>query len=61
MIGPLFKFEIACYLFSYGGLFFDFLGPALLVYPPTRPLGFVLSGMFHIMNKFIFNIGVRVV
>ena len=59
LLGSLFKLEIACYIFSYGGLFFDLLVPALLLYERTRLLGFALSAAFHIMNKIIFNIGVR--
>ena len=59
ILGELFKLEIASYFFSYSGLIFDMIAPGLLLWRPTRVLGFVSSAMFHVLNKIIFNIGVR--
>ncbi len=47
--------EITVYLLTYGGLVFDLIIGALLLYRPTRTLGFVGALIFNGLNAVIFN------
>jgi hypothetical protein len=46
------------YLFSYGGLLYDLLIIPGLLYKPTRALSYCFSIGFHLMNYYLFNIGI---
>ncbi len=43
---------------AYGGMLFDLIAPALLLYKPTRVLGICTSVAFHLTNDWLFDIGV---
>ena len=45
-------------LFSYGGLLFDLLIVPALLWRKTRLVAYIIALCFHLMNAFIFNIGV---
>ncbi len=57
-LGPFFTTEGAVYFFSYGGLFFDLGIGFLLLWKPTRFLAFLGLLFFHLMNNWLFSIGV---
>jgi len=44
--------------FSYGGLLFDLMIVPLLIYKPTRWLALVMMASFHLMNAWLFKIGI---
>lgn len=46
------------YVFSYGGLFFDFLIVPLLLWERTRQAAFLLATGFHLANAGLFDIGI---
>lgn len=57
-IGELFTKEWVAWFFSYGGLLFDlFIVPALL-WRRTRALALIALTFFHVMNAYLFNIGI---
>jgi vitamin K-dependent gamma-carboxylase len=58
VIGGLFTHEWMVYLFSYGGLLFDLLIVALLLWRRTRLIAFTLALGFHLTNSQLFNIGI---
>ncbi|XP_077999053.1 vitamin K-dependent gamma-carboxylase-like [Glandiceps talaboti] len=49
--------QISFYIVHLGGLTYDLSCGYLLFFDKTRPLGFLLSFMFHGMNSFMFSIG----
>lgn len=57
-LGPFFTTEWAVYFFSYGGLFFDLSIGFLLLWKPARFLAFLGLLFFHLMNNWLFSIGV---
>ena len=57
-VGPFFTTEPAAYLFGYGGLFFDLFIGFLLVWRRTRFVAFIGILFFHLMNKWLFSIGI---
>lgn len=58
LLGPFFETEAAVYFFSYGGLLFDLSIGFLLLWRPTRLLAFGSLLFFHLMNNWLFSIGV---
>jgi vitamin K-dependent gamma-carboxylase len=58
VLGSFFTTEWAVYFFSYGGLFFDLSIGFLLLWRPTRLLAFGSLLFFHLMNNWLFSIGV---
>ena len=58
IFGQFFTEEWVGYLFSYGGLGFDLLIVPLLLFRKTRPIGYICAIMFHLMNAYIFDIGI---
>lgn len=58
LVGQFFTTEGATYLFSYGGLFLDLSVGFLLLWRRTRFLAFLALLFFHLMNKWLFSIGV---
>jgi len=58
VLGQFFTEEWFVYLFSYGGLSFDLLIVPLLLFRKTRMLGYIWALMFHLLNAFLFRIGI---
>lgn len=58
VVGQFFTTDWAAYFFSYGGLFFDLSIGFLLLWRRTRFLAFLGVLFFHLMNKWLFSIGV---
>ena len=58
VLGPLFEHEYATYFFSYGGLFLDLLIVPILLYKKTRMIALVPLFSFHLLNAYLFNIGI---
>lgn len=46
------------YSFSWIGALYDLSIPFLLIYKPTRKIGFILVVVFHVLTKILFPIGV---
>lgn len=57
-LGPFFTEEWIIYLFSYGGLLFDLFVFPLLLWPRSRPFAFLVALSFHLMNTWLFSIGI---
>ncbi len=55
---PLLATEWAVRFFSYGGLLFDLLVVPALLWRRTRPWAFAASVVFHLMNAWMFRIGI---
>lgn len=58
LIGPLLAKEWFQYVIAWGGIVYDGLVFFLLLYKPTRKLGFVLSIIFNLFNSAVFQIGI---
>ena len=58
VLGQFFREEWFVYLVSYGGLGFDLLIVPLLLFRKTRVLGFIWALMFHLLNAFLFEVGI---
>lgn len=58
LIGPLLANEWFQYVIAWGGVVYDGLIFFLLLYKPTRKLGFVLSIIFNLFNSAVFQIGI---
>jgi len=58
VVGPFFETELAAFFFSYGGLLFDLSIGFLLLWRRTRLPAFLFLLFFHLMNKWLFNIGI---
>ena len=58
IFGIYLTLEITTYFVSYGGMVFDIIVGPLLLFKKTFWLGIFSSLVFHISNKFIFNIGI---
>ena len=58
VIGQFFQEEWCVYAFSYGGLLYDLFVIPLLLWKRTRIPALIFSVMFHVLNHFMFNIGV---
>jgi vitamin K-dependent gamma-carboxylase len=57
-LGWILEKESTAYFMSYGGLIYDLIAAPLLLWKRTLPIGLVLTAIFHISNKLIFNIGI---
>lgn len=58
LIGPLLVKEWFQYTIAWGGVLYDGLIVFLLLYKPTRKLGFGLSIFFNLFNSAVFQIGI---
>ena len=58
LVGQFFTTEAATIFFGYGGLLFDLSIGWLLLWPRTRFAAFLGGLFFHLMNKWLFDIGV---
>jgi hypothetical protein len=58
VLGQFFTKEWFVYLVSYGGLGFDLLIVPLLLFRKTRVIGYLWAIMFHLLNVYIFEIGI---
>jgi hypothetical protein len=58
LIGWLFQYEPVVYWFSWSGMIYDTIIGTLLVIPQTFYIGLASTMFFHLMNKYIFNIGI---
>lgn len=58
LIGRILAHEWALPFFGYGGLVFDLLVVPLLLWKPTRVAAFIVAIFFHVMNKWMFDIGI---
>lgn len=57
-LGPYLTEEWAVWFFAYGGLLFDLLVVPGLLWRRTRIIAFVSAVFFHLMNGWLFNVGV---
>lgn len=58
LIGFLFNYPITAYIFSWAGMLFDSSIGALLIYPKTRFLAWLVVVFFHVITGALFQIGV---
>jgi vitamin K-dependent gamma-carboxylase len=58
LLGPVVEEEWVARAFSWGGLLFDLALVPLLLWRPTRALAFAAAVVFHLLNAFMFDIGV---
>lgn len=58
LLGPWLDNEFSVWVFAYGGLLFDLLVAPALLWRKTRPYAFAACVVFHLTNKFLFNIGI---
>jgi hypothetical protein len=58
LIGPLVAKETTAWIMAWGGAVFDLSIVFLMLYRPTRILGFSLAVGFHLTNHLVFNIGI---
>jgi len=58
LIGPLLAQPWATPFFAQGGMWFDLLIVPLLLWRPTRIPAVLVAVFFHVMNKWLFNIGI---
>jgi hypothetical protein len=58
VLGPFFATEPGVYVFAYGGLLFDLFIGFLLLWRPTRLPAFLALLAFHLMNGWLFSIGI---
>lgn len=57
LIGPLLKYEITAYLFSWGGALYDLTIVFFLLNKRTRGMAFLSVVIFHTLTGFLFPIG----
>jgi vitamin K-dependent gamma-carboxylase len=55
-LGTLYSQKWAPFAFSYGGLMFDLLIVPLMIFRPTRLIGFAMSILFHLSNVLMFGL-----
>lgn len=58
LIGPILQEKWAQFIIAWTGIFFDGLVFVFLLWRKTRVLAFILSLFFHLLNSWIFRIGV---
>lgn len=58
VVGPLLAEEAAVHFFAFGGFLFDLLIVPFLLWRRTRLPAFLLAVFFHVMNAWIFRIGI---
>ena len=57
-VSPFLHYEITAYIFSYGGLLYDILLGPMILWNVTFWPAIMLTCVFHVLNSFIFKIGV---
>lgn len=57
-VGHLFLNDVTVYIFSYGGMLFDLLVVPLLLWRRTRVFAFAVTVGFHLLNSWLFQIGI---
>jgi len=57
ILGNLFGFKWAAYIFSWGGAFYDLTIAFFLMWKKTRRVAYLAVISFHVMTGFLFNIG----
>jgi hypothetical protein len=57
IIGPLLEHRAAPYFFGYGGLLLDLFVVPFLLWRRTRPYAFAATVLFHVLNNWLFSIG----
>ncbi|MBV6646034.1 MAG: HTTM domain-containing protein [Cyclobacteriaceae bacterium] len=57
IIGPLLKYKITAYAFSWGGMLYDIMVPFLLLTKRTLPIAYVMVVVFHLLTWWLFPIG----
>lgn len=57
LLGPWLMYEETAYFFSWAGAAFDLSAPFILSWRRTRPLGFILVVIFHLLTALLFPIG----
>lgn len=57
IIGSLFEYDIAPYLFSWSGMIYDLTIPFLLWSKKSRPIAYFFVVFFHVLTYILFNIG----
>ncbi|WP_271855093.1 HTTM domain-containing protein [Patiriisocius marinus] len=57
LIGVIFENELTPFVFAWGGFLYDLIIPFLLWNRKSRPIGFILVLVFHILTHILFNIG----
>lgn len=58
VIGSFLSKPIAAYLFSWAGCIYDLSIPFILLYKPTRLIGYITVIVFHILTWILFPIGI---
>jgi len=58
LIGSLLEKPIAAYIFSWAGCIYDLSIPFILLYKPTRFIGYLTVIAFHILTWILFPIGI---
>jgi hypothetical protein len=58
VIGDVLQESWVHYILAYGGIAFDGLIIPILLYKPTRKIGFVLGIFFHMFNAIVFQVGI---
>ncbi len=58
IIGPIFKYEITAYLFSWAGMLFDTLIIVGLLWRRTRLVSYIAVIIFHSLTGILFQIGI---
>ncbi len=58
ILGPLFSWQLAPYLFSWGGMLYDCTIVWWLAWSRSRPIAFVSVIVFHALTGILFQIGV---
>lgn len=58
LIGPLFRYQITAYIFSWFGMIYDIFIPFALLFPKTRWFAYSAVIVFHVFTGILFQIGV---
>ena len=58
LIGPWLDTEAAVWIFGYGGIIIDLAVVPALLWRKTRGWAFAVCVCFHVLNKWMFNIGI---
>jgi hypothetical protein len=57
-LGGLLRSGSVVMFVAWGGMIFDLMAPALLLWKRTRPIGVAVSVFFHLTNAHLFDIGI---
>lgn len=58
IIGNILQESWLQYILAYGGIVFDGLIIPILLYKPTRRMGFIIGIFFHMFNAIVFQVGI---